>query len=258
MKESSNIPGYVTLKQIANFYLSEKNMLSGEHEARILDLLVRGYLQVVTIYEDKTATEYIDLNSLNIGTLPSDYLMYVRVGLNIGERWWTLTYNPNIVIPSEEECGIRERDTVLSNNNVDSNVQFFPHYVGTTYVSNLYGRRGGHNVGYFKIDRSRWEIIVEGDLVMYNSRILLDYVSTGVRKDGLTKVPLMAIEPLIAWLDWKLKVADRHAYHMNEMKEAENQYGIALDEYRKNEYAFTKDDYLDEIYLSRSQTIKRG
>lgn len=253
-----NLRGYVTLKQIVNFYLSEKNMLGGEQEMRLLDLLIRGHMQVVGIYEDKSATQYIQLNSLNIGQLPPDYLMYVRVGVNINERWWTLTYNPNMIIPFDEECGIRERDMDKSNNNVSSDVEFFPHYIGETYISNLYGRRGGYNIGYFTIDKSRWEIVVEGDMVTYGSKIILDYVSTGIRKDGLTKVPMLAVEPLIAWLDWKVKFSDRYLYSLNEAKEAENQFGIALDEYRIREYKFTKDDYMDEIYLSRSQSIKRG
>lgn len=245
------------MDEVLNLYLSEHKQFANDSNFRLMNLLIRGVLKVIPHNSNNTRIHYLTPNSINTATLPNDYMMYAKVGIDVNGRIWTLSYNENMTLPREEECGQRIRDIDASNSNIADRIYFIPHYYEGQYISNLYGVRGGYNVGYFKIDRENWTIVLEGDLAQYAGKIILEYVGTGIKLDGTTTVPISASEVLVAWLDWRIKRADKYLYNQYDIQDAENQYGIELDEYRKNEHQLTYVDYVDEFYINSSQTIKR-
>lgn len=255
--DNDYLKGYITLEEVLNQYLSENDMFGNENKFRLMDILIRGAVKIFPHNSNNTRVQYLTPNSINCATLPNDYMMYIKVAIDVNGRIWTISYNPNIVLPREEECGARIRDIDESNANVSDKIVFIPHYYNGTYIDKLYGLRGGYNVGYFRIDRENWLIVLEGDLAQYASKIFMEYVGTGIKMDGTTTIPIYGLEVLLAWMDWRVKRSNKGKYNQYEIVDAENQYGIELDEYRRVEHRLTYVDYVDEFYLNSSQTVKR-
>ena len=243
--EDKKLNGWTTISEIAFDYKNQKGEPGMASFFRYANLIIRGitYLN----FRNPTNVDHVELipNALNIVDLPSDYVDYTKVAVKIKGRLMKLTPNENIDLPLDVDCGEPDRDVEESDSNI-------PDYT----ISN-YGIRGAASGTYFKIDKQRNQLIIEGSLPVGNNVIHLDYITSGVSLTTNTVIPLQCREALVTWLAWKDIEYDR-TFSLPEKKEREHQFGVACEELDNFDLRFTAEELLDEFYASSMQTPKRS
>ncbi|MFT7280538.1 MAG: hypothetical protein ACI9DM_000257 [Cyclobacteriaceae bacterium] len=220
---------------IANEYFSEK-----------LNMFYLPNLQV----------KYYDANSSDLFELPSDYVDYNKVGIDINGEVWTLGLNEHLAKPRKEACGDRIPVDQTSGGGIPSGGYVFAdHYKNGSLRTGLLGLGGGWNFGYFDIDHEERLLSLKGALP--KGEVILEYTSSGVKQDGTTMVPLQAVDCVRQELILQHQKRHKKEYsrgdvldQMQILKDAEN----LLDRFENTP---TASELTDLFYESYGQGAKR-
>ncbi len=235
----AKLPAYTTLDEVIKSYkgLKEETGMSGY--SKYMNILI----DEVANYNITTSSEIVavklPVSSLNVVTWPEDMTDYVVVGLISNERIISFTVNPNIAQITDVVCGAETRGVTASSSNIGD------------YISYL----GGQNDNYFKVNKKRRIIIIEGELPAGETEIYLEYKSTGVTLGGATIVPREMKPMLIAVLGWKDILYD-NSYSDSTKREKENLYGKEQEKLRNVKFAFSFSEYLDSMNSTSRQGAK--
>lgn len=126
--------------------------------------------------------------------LPDEFVEFGDIGIYIGGQWWSFTEKPELISITEQECG----EEVVSDH--DHRLH--------EIRSGKYATSGGKNPYYYKKDLRNHRIIVYATNLTH---CILKYVSTGIKVDGSTLIPIIAKEALIAWLHYQRTLNDKSA-----------------------------------------------
>jgi len=154
---------------------------------------------------------HLQVNSLRQAPLPSDFMRYSKIALNVGGRLITLGLDPNMSIPTTmEACGFDQ----MSNPNVSNQGVFFiDHTWRGTYYPALFGMGGGFNEAYYRIDPTNTFIQLSNGIE--GKDIVLEYLSTGKDVNSQTLVPHYYIEPMRNYIIWQLAEFEPQKYTVN-------------------------------------------
>jgi hypothetical protein len=211
--------GLITLKSVVDDFLSE-NKLDESEFVRLLRIAERGMgeLSMFVIPTIKTTTLTIDRRT-NAASLPRDYMDYSRIGVIVNGDLYPLSSNSNLQLNKEINC----EDTGVPNESSDKFVE-----------DHSYSSRGGHSqFGEYRLNIAKHRI--EFDSNASSRQVVLEYISTGVNASEETYVPYMALECMIAWVDWKNSKGDRSLNRVD-VQERERIY--------YNEFEKLKDKYI--------------
>ena len=183
----------------------------------------------------------ITTDSMGRLQLPSDYLMFLGVGVPNNGQFLTFTKNKLIVQSSDKTYALESSDTTYGEG------QDFP--LMSTYQ---YGSGGGSNSTYFVIDERKKYIQLSN---FTGTHATLYYVSSGVSEHPESvEVPTIAEEALIAFILWMIVQYDL-TVSPSVGQQRERLYGEAcLD--LKNLHSPTIDEIADAFYSTVSSTIK--
>lgn len=229
----------ITIQKCVYDVLNDLGSSDENQYTRFLQFALRGvtHLNLHHINSFKRAT--IAVSSINTVQLPDDYVDYLRIGICINGKIWTLTRNDKICLPDTMDCG--EDDAA-----VESADEYLPYF--------HYGASGGVNYVGYRVDKERHRIVFDGTVP--SNSIILEYISTGISQEGTTYIPIEAREAVIAWIHWKRTEHDttlpevaKARYFANYCREVRT-----LEQFQKS---FTLDDLMDVIYSSYRQTPKR-
>lgn len=188
-------------------------------------------------------TDYFTVDSNNIVDLPDDFINYVRVGYILNGRIYTLSLNENIPITNTILNGaVAQYDDILD-------AEVLPEE-GTW----LNAPPQIWNIGFHRYDRENNRMIFSGNLV--GESVLIEYVSTGVSKNGTCMVPIQARESLIAWVHWQ-RVLNDPQFTLNEKREKERIFKNTVSDLVDFEFSTTYDEIADIIAEGYSQLEKR-
>ena len=255
----------VNLDYIVSSFLADLGDYSSTNYDRYLNYAVRGFKKLNIMVLPSIKVVYLPLNANNTIDLPKDYVCYSKIGVSLGGNIWTLTLNPNMVLPHIlDDCG----NTIAATNTQASDLSgnflgitgldgcyYVPHWRAGNYVGELYGKTGGKNTeGYFRVDEQNNQIaftnVIQGE-------IILEYKSNGIETDGSAVVPEQAIEAMLAFVYWA-SIANDRKVGLGEKQIAWDRFTTEYELLKRFTNMFTASEYLDMVYSTSKSTVKRG
>jgi hypothetical protein len=197
---------YKQLKEIIYDYMDEAQQNSAALR-RLWNIAVRGVVDLAldVIPNIKSCRLCVDGNKT--AQLPTDYLNWSKVGvLNSSGEVATLKYNSTLTLYGANDTNrlSKNTDSVGFDLNRISDL-FYLNYFDNGYgygLVNLFGISGNEatKIGDFRIDKDCGIIIL--DNCFPADYLILEYLAAPSFEDGY-KVPVQAVEAVIAWISWK-------------------------------------------------------
>jgi hypothetical protein len=251
--------GYVPLRSIAKSVMNELKVKDFADYENILQLVVEGALEINIHSSPSVEVKYLTVPASGVVKFPTDMLYYTKIGVRSGGRVWTLTLNREMVTPARYAdgentlCEVTPEDIATNSDPADAMatygyVEFFQGQAP------LYGISGGVNSAYYNVDYGRRTISISGSIP--SQELILEYVSTGITVSGATMIPRTAVPAIKAYTHWKYIEYDPR-FHLGDKQRKERLYDIELVALADVDLSFTMDEFLDTIYSSSRQTIKR-
>ncbi len=196
-------------------------------------------------------TKWLKLSDRNTIDIPSDYVDYIAVGINLCGRLFLLSVSDNISFNRSNECPV-PIDQIQQHpfTGFDGIYPYYYYFSGAfrggQYVGEQFAMGGGWNSrGYFKVDTECKQIQFKS--VVPRSEIVLEYRSTGIDCDGTVEVPYAAVPAITAGIHWKrLEHNDKES--LSNKRGKERLYGIEFNNFRKLKQKFSVQEYLDAKY----------
>lgn len=250
---TNNVSSAITIRQMVAFVQNKLKDYSDLAEERLTLIAIRLWQRMNMLHMPSTVeVVYLTPNEANIVNLPSDYVDYVLVGMEINGKIVTLSINERLISSRPPVCGEDVSSAFGTNSTALAQIPFIPHFYQGIYRPALYGIGGGFNRAYYKIDRAKGIIKIEGSLP--KNELILQYVSSGISAN--TIIPLHASFALEKGILYENMTEDpRIGAGRLEMKKRE--YDEAVMEMRDIELIPTLTEILDDFYVSLKQTTKR-
>ena len=158
---------------------------------------IRGMRKISTFFGSWVETKKLTITEMNTVILPDDFVSLIRIGVPYNGKLWVSTKEPNLLIPTDIDCGedVRNDD---DGENIVIGANTLSHFMNT----------GGQNQEYYRLDIQNNRIILNG---ADRTDVIIEYKSNGINLDGDTRIPRMAEEALIAFIHWQRAVFDRDA-----------------------------------------------
>lgn len=238
----------ITIRDIVDDYLAESNNYSDNEVLRYMRLAERCITTLNLFTLNTISIKTIEVNkTINTVNLPDDCLRVIRVGTILPNgRIYTLTVDNLLSLKDDlyscEEKVINEENiNVLSYDN--SNI---------LYNKNYNFRGGISEFGTYRINESLRRIELNESVILDD--ITIEYVSSGLKSDGVTYIPAIIREAVIAFIKWKELNRTNSTY--NERAELEQQYKEELRKLDAIEME-TFDEIYDVLCNTNSPLIKR-
>lgn len=203
--------GYATVNSIVMGALAD----IGESGTHYYDRFLHWALECLQDFQmdsaQETITRVLVMNDLKQVDLPADFIDYIKIGIQCGDRIKTFSVaeNINMILPTDScnnpvafescDCGVNDLPIALD----VGGYYFFNTF--NMYGENLgaiYGHGGGYNRrGYFKINRQDW--VIQFTSEVNNTNIYLEYVSTGFDPTEQTVVNQYAKKLIKQYIHWK-------------------------------------------------------
>ena len=242
-------PGTVKIKEIISDFLLDIGDLNFEKEAWATNMAVRCFTDLNMFYIKGVSTTQLTVNDNGVSLLPPDFIDYTAVGVYNNGVLQLLSKNTDMYPALSGACGVFEND----NPPADSEDTLYI-FTGGLYVENWYGVPG-HTKKHFQIHKSDGQRYIQfGGDIAPGATVLVEYVSSGVKLDAETFIPVQAKEAIIAYLDY------RHEWRYgskNASVVAEKRYKEEVNKLQAFENAPTKQEVLDQFFKYRKQTIGR-
>lgn len=256
--DNNNTSALISLRQIVMSMKSRSKELDMIDYEMLMQLAIEGYTYLNLYHTSTYEVIYIPLDGKNVIDLPSDFIDYTKVAINLCGRYYTLTLNNNLIPPKGELCGEPIAHVAAGCHNQPGaslpnyGYGFIPHYRGDTFIPTFFAMGGGFSgAGQYRIDKTNRQMILVG---VPRTEIVLEYKSSGVKKNGKTLVPVQCREALIDWMRWQL--AEYNHINANPERMKQNYYeSEAL--MKALDYSRTYEEYMDIMYQSWNQGIKR-
>lgn len=186
--------GLITLQDAVDDVLNELENYSDANVLRYTRLGERAIKELNLFSLDKVSTKIMpvskDLNRVN---LPSDLLTVLRVGVRLGNgRIYTLTMDEHLMLSSD----------VASCTNVSlTGTEPAELNAGDSIISNYSIRGGQSEYGSYRVDYSL--NVIQLGLNVNLDEIVVEYVSSGIKIDGVTYIQEITREAVIAYIKYK-------------------------------------------------------
>lgn len=245
----------MTLAKIVKSALNRRGAYSATNMARYTTIAAEYYSEQINMFiTDNVEVAYMNFNGTRIKKLPEDYIDYTKVGININGEVWTLGLNKHLVKPRKEDCGDRVDNLGVTAHHPGFTYAFHDHYRDGVFVSGLQTVGGGWNTGYFNVDKDERLLIIDGHIP--KGEVILEYISTGIKKDGLTYIPYHAVNAVRMYVLWQMDEYDRNV-PMSTKKDRERQFLEAEEQAKWFEEAPTLSEILDIFNESYTPGAKR-
>jgi hypothetical protein len=218
---------------------------------RLLGFALRGVKKIAFDAARGVKTVSIDLLPNKTIQLPDDYVDYVKIGIQQGDKVLTFTCNNDLALLRPTERDGETFNTPEDAPKIGEGVWFYNYFDGT-HTGRIYGYGSGRNpIGYFRVDREKCNIAFSGDVEA--SCIYMEYITNGLSCDCNTTIHPFFEETLIAWILWH--------YHKSKdnislARMEETRYKEELRLARRKFTGFTKKDLMETFRRHYKLSIK--
>jgi len=200
---------------------------------------------------------YATPNDIGCVDMPQDYEYYLKIGLLINGRVFTLTVNKDMPFNRRwNDCGVELNDGEILTTDFlfgygwQYATPFAGHYRAGNYVGEMYGLGGGfNNAGYFREDWTYRRIQFAN---MPFSPVVIEYASNGVSMQSI--IDDTAIDVIRYGIHHQLSL-------FNGTQADQERYGAmltrAVDLYTFRRTCPTMEEYFDELYRTTKSSPKR-
>jgi hypothetical protein len=246
--------GLISLRHVCNNVLVLSNVDSKFRE-KITQIIINGFKKLNIFVNNSLRSVILDVDTdLNVVHLPKDYIDYIKIYVLSNNKIYQLTRSEEIPLPRTEDCGVDTnlQQTVLRGETpVETLIDgIFPNSI----LYHHYGTSGGGNAIYYRIDRERGMIILQGTPT--DGKIYLEYISTGINMDEQTMIPQECEETLVKYALWQMCEYDPRV-PASDKDRKERQYKEELRWLVAFLNPFDIQEYLDTLYSTSRQTPKR-
>lgn len=245
-------PNTIKLEQAVFSVMNELQDMNSDKFEYYLQLAIEGYRDINIFDCNMIRVVHLQCNSTGIYNLPSDFITYRKIGILYNGQVWTLTLNNDLALPRHECCGAQTPEQPYVDNK--SAYYFAPHYYNGSYTSGLYAVGGGVNISYYRLDLERNQLILSPNVI--GKEIILEYKSTGVSMDLESMIPVTTLQAIKAYIHWR-RIEFDDKIPMNNKVRKQQLYDDEVTKLRLLENKFTKDEFLDMIYSTMGQSVKR-
>lgn len=232
-------PAVTTLDKILKSYLNLKGISSAAQYKRYMQILIEGFTTLNISHTKYHKTYVARANEVNQIALPSDFIDWISIAVNISGKKWELDTNDNLLMEPFNEATVPVFDTYNDG----------PDMSGAGYVA-----KRSNGIGEFILDSTSRIIRLKGDYTGKN--IYIKYISSGVPNHGEVYVPIGLKESLQYYIEWKLKDFNDNASENSKMI-AETRFGNALIRYYDTQDNMSYKEFLDVFRNGMHQGIKR-
>ena len=176
-----NIAAPKSLRYVVSSALLRIGEYSDKNIDRFMVFAKEYYSEKLNMYYlPNVDVAYLKTNGTSQFKLPPSFVDYTKVAMRTGNHLSMLRLNDQYITPQEQGC-----------------CTFVDHYHENTFVSGLRCDFRGNKAG-FSIDKERRLLSITGTVPQ--GEILMEYISSGVKKDGSTLIPLEAVDPMRQFL----------------------------------------------------------
>lgn len=255
MMESKNQVAYRSIAWIVKSALNRKGLYSDKNMLRYCAIAAEYYgEQFNTFIMATPEVAYLNYSGTRTVKLPEDYVDFISVGVNLNGEIWTLGRNKNLAKQNKEECGIKVNDLGVPGSLPFTGYQISDHYHNGELVSGALTMGGGWNMAYFDIDTKQRLLVIDGNVP--RGEVVLEYISSGVKGDGTTLVPHIAINAVRMFILWQIDEYDDKVNQYTK-RNRERQFIEAENQAKWFADSMTMDEIKDIFYSSYHQGPKR-
>jgi len=238
MQHTDKLPGQISLKQVVMDVLEDRG-IDSRHYKNMIRWAIRGCSKLSMFHIDVYEEVRLTPNSLNVCTVPDDYVNWVAIGYPYRGRFFTVSRDGSIItttttVEGQETLDIAEGEGVVRS----SDSQWH------------YGESGGKNQYSITWINDR-QFVLSGTPPR---AVSLRYVSTGVKNSEETLIPAICEEALIAYV--KMMWAEKLHESMNDISYWNQKWVEAQEELRFVQFP-SMEDIADAVYETWTQTVKR-
>ena len=219
--------GLISLQTAVDDVLNELEEYSDKDIIRYTRFAERCVTELNIFSLPNVQTEILEVNrDLNMAYLPSDFRKLLRLGVRLNGKIYTLTKDEELLVgESLARCATENVATIA----VDTD--------DVCVYGNASTRGGLSEYGTYRINGGVINFGVDVSL----SEVILEYISSGIKKNKITYIPDTARESVVAYIKWKK--LHRGNSTLGERQEAKMEYA---NEFKK--LTITNGDSFDEIY----------
>ena len=236
---------------------------------KVTQYAILGFQNLNLYVMPQVKVAYLNQNENYTVDLPNDFIDYLKIGIDACGKIVTFSLNESLVTPRAgclKACGCETKKTckhsdsetfgLLGSSFFLSNdgYYFAEHFRNGQYVGEMFGFGGGVGIAEFRIDEANRQIAI--DRFLPNKEIILEYLSSGISKDGSTTVPREAVEVIRAYIHWQMIWYNDRVPAVHKQQK-QQQYYVEYNKLQKLESSFTMDEYLDNKYsVSKSSPTR--
>lgn len=225
----SNISGWITFREIVDsVQLAGGDASDPGQFMRKLNFAIKCYedLQLFQLPATKPVTLPVS-SEMGVVMLPDDFLRFVSVGRMDGGRFYQFSPMSDMAKAVTGSCGVDTRDTIT---------------YSSEETATMYYRC------YYLLDIDNRRIIIQAPPSV--TEVVLNYVPTGIKRDGLTYIPRMCREVIEAYVEYMVVLRDKTTGLDKQIFERE--YIKAHNKFRGLQYD------TDELYNEYYKHIETG
>jgi hypothetical protein len=176
-------PRLITIDEVINSLANRMDDYSMDNYQRYLEIALDGIRLHRFFYTKTIKVKSVTLSALDTIDFESDWLKVVNVAIPYNGRYYTFTYDSQLLEPTDVLDGLPAQGTGEANQIVTDSVT-------------RPGATGGNDF-YCRVDNEAGKIYVNG---YAGDTVYVRYISSGVSLDGITYVPAESKDALMNYI----------------------------------------------------------
>lgn len=194
---TENVSALKSIRYVVMSALNRLGQYSDKEVDRFMVAATEYFSEYLNLFHiDSIEVAYLKTNGTSQLQLPPDFVSHTKVGVDINGEIWVLGLNEHLVKPRAEACGdlLPLTGGPGGSSFPSGGYLFADHYRDGSFIAGMFGRGGGWNMAYYNIDKGSRMLLIDGSVP--RGEIILEYIGSGVKKDGTTLVPLECVDSM--------------------------------------------------------------
>jgi hypothetical protein len=202
--------GYATISDIVFEVIADLGESGTHYFDRYLNYALRGAQEWHFDSAQEVKTVVIPMNGYNAIDFPEDYVDWVKVGIQSGDKIKTFGANDQSIAlyhGETDECGNPELNSVNTECSNGYGGYYFTNVINShgEHMGKMFGYGGGKNcLGSWKVNKERRQI--QFDSTVTRTNVYFEYISNGFNPCGETVINQYGRNMLRIYIHWQRSI----------------------------------------------------